>query len=53
MTISADHSAPDQAQRLPAEDAVTEAVRKFGITAISKHHTGAVLVGTTIAVAGM
>ena len=33
MTISADHSAPDQAQRLPAEDAVTEAVRKFGITA--------------------
>lgn len=33
MTISADHSAPDQAQRPPAEDAVTEAVRKFGITA--------------------
>ncbi|WP_104063806.1 thiamine pyrophosphate-dependent dehydrogenase E1 component subunit alpha [Arthrobacter sp. 4R501] len=32
MTISADHSAPDQAQRLPAEDAVSEAVRKFGIT---------------------
>lgn len=33
MTISADHPAPDQAQRLSAEDAVTEAVRKFGITA--------------------
>jgi len=33
MTISADHTAPDQAQRLPAEDAVAEAVRKFGITA--------------------
>ncbi len=32
MTISADHSAPDQAQRLTAEDAVSEAVRKFGIT---------------------
>ncbi|MCP8998126.1 pyruvate dehydrogenase (acetyl-transferring) E1 component subunit alpha [Pseudarthrobacter sp. RMG13] len=32
MTISADHPAPDQAQRLPAEDAVSEAVRKFGIT---------------------
>jgi 2-oxoisovalerate dehydrogenase E1 component alpha subunit len=32
MTISADHSAPDQAQRLPAEDAASEAVRKFGIT---------------------
>ncbi|MET3164378.1 UNVERIFIED_ORG: pyruvate dehydrogenase E1 component alpha subunit [Arthrobacter sp. UYEF10] len=32
MTISADHSAPDQAERLPAEDAVSEAVRKFGIT---------------------
>ena len=33
MTISADHTAPDQAQRPPAEDAVSEAVRKFGITA--------------------
>jgi 2-oxoisovalerate dehydrogenase E1 component alpha subunit len=33
MTISADHTAPEQAQRLPAEDAVSEAVRKFGITA--------------------
>lgn len=38
MTISADHTAPghaapDQAHRLPAEDAVSEAVRKFGITA--------------------
>jgi len=33
MTISADHTAPDQAQRQPAEDAVAEAVRKFGITA--------------------
>ncbi|ALV42395.1 pyruvate dehydrogenase (acetyl-transferring) E1 component subunit alpha [Pseudarthrobacter sulfonivorans] len=32
MTISADHTAPDQAQRLPAEDAASEAVRKFGIT---------------------
>ncbi|MET4589342.1 pyruvate dehydrogenase (acetyl-transferring) E1 component subunit alpha [Arthrobacter sp. 754] len=42
MTISADHSAPDQAQRLPAEDAVSEAVRKFGITAedymLPAHH---------------
>ena len=33
MTISADHTAPDQAQRLPAENSVSEAVRKFGITA--------------------
>ncbi|GAC1383527.1 MAG: thiamine pyrophosphate-dependent enzyme [Pseudarthrobacter sp.] len=40
MTISADHSAPrnapglapDRDQHAPAEDAVTEAVRKFGIT---------------------
>ncbi|PTT69449.1 thiamine pyrophosphate-dependent dehydrogenase E1 component subunit alpha [Arthrobacter sp. HMWF013] len=42
MTISADHSAPDRAQRLPAEDAVSEAVRKFGITAedymLPAHH---------------
>ncbi|MGM9473804.1 thiamine pyrophosphate-dependent dehydrogenase E1 component subunit alpha [Pseudarthrobacter sp. YS3] len=42
MTISADHSAPDQAQRLQAEDAVSEAVRKFGITAedymLPAHH---------------
>jgi pyruvate dehydrogenase E1 component alpha subunit len=30
MTISADHTAPDQA---PAPDALTEAVKKFGITA--------------------
>jgi pyruvate dehydrogenase E1 component alpha subunit len=32
MTISADHTAPDQAQQPPTEDAVSEAVRKFGIT---------------------
>lgn len=42
MTISADHSAPYQAKRLPAEDAVSEAVRKFGITAedymLPAHH---------------
>lgn len=42
MTISADHSAPDQAQRFPAQDAVSEAVRKFGITAedymLPAHH---------------
>lgn len=33
MTISADHTAPDQAGRAPAEDALSEAVKKFGITA--------------------
>lgn len=33
MTISADHTAPDQASKAPAEDALTEAVKKFGITA--------------------
>ncbi|TAP45176.1 pyruvate dehydrogenase (acetyl-transferring) E1 component subunit alpha [Arthrobacter sp. S39] len=33
MTISADHTAPDQAGRAPAEDALTEAAEKFGITA--------------------
>ncbi len=33
MTISADHTAPDQASRAPAEDALTEAAKKFGITA--------------------
>ncbi|MFB8368084.1 pyruvate dehydrogenase (acetyl-transferring) E1 component subunit alpha [Pseudarthrobacter sp. NPDC055928] len=32
MTISADHTAPDQAATPPTEDAVAEAVRKFGIT---------------------
>ncbi|MDQ0677299.1 2-oxoisovalerate dehydrogenase E1 component alpha subunit [Arthrobacter pascens] len=32
MTISADHTAPDQAQQAVNEDAVAEAVRKFGIT---------------------
>jgi len=32
MTISADHTAPDQAAKPAAEDAVAEAVRKFGIT---------------------
>lgn len=33
MTISADHTAPDQASKAPAEDALSEAVKKFGITA--------------------
>lgn len=33
MTISADHTAPDQASKAPAEDAISEAVKKFGITA--------------------
>lgn len=33
MTISADHTAPDQASTAPAEDALTEAAKKFGITA--------------------
>lgn len=32
MTISADHTAPDQDAKPPTEDAVAEAVRKFGIT---------------------
>jgi 2-oxoisovalerate dehydrogenase E1 component alpha subunit len=32
MTISADHTARDQAQQSVNEDAVAEAVRKFGIT---------------------
>lgn len=32
MTISADHTAPDQDVKPPTEDAVAEAVRKFGIT---------------------
>lgn len=34
MTISADHTAhPDQASQVPAEDALSEAAKKFGITA--------------------
>lgn len=33
MTISADHTAPDQASKAPAADALSEAVKKFGITA--------------------
>ncbi|GAA3400829.1 hypothetical protein GCM10011577_39910 [Pseudarthrobacter polychromogenes] len=34
MTISADHTAhPDQASQVPAEDALAEAAKKFGITA--------------------
>lgn len=33
MTISADHTAPDQASKAPQEDALSEAVKKFGITA--------------------
>ncbi|MFD0045384.1 thiamine pyrophosphate-dependent enzyme [Pseudarthrobacter scleromae] len=34
MTISADHTAhPDQASQAPAEDALAEAAKKFGITA--------------------
>jgi pyruvate dehydrogenase E1 component alpha subunit len=33
MTISADHTAPDQASKAPAEDALSEAAKKFGITA--------------------
>lgn len=32
MTISADHTAPDTASTTPADDALTEAVKKFGIT---------------------
>ena len=32
MTISADHTAPDTASTAPADDALTEAVKKFGIT---------------------
>ncbi len=32
MTISADHTAPGEASAAPAVDAVSEAVRKFGIT---------------------
>ncbi|MEJ1178647.1 MULTISPECIES: pyruvate dehydrogenase (acetyl-transferring) E1 component subunit alpha [unclassified Pseudarthrobacter] len=33
MTISADHTAPEQAGTAPAADALTEAAKKFGITA--------------------
>ncbi|WP_066293792.1 pyruvate dehydrogenase (acetyl-transferring) E1 component subunit alpha [Arthrobacter sp. B6] len=33
MTISADHTAPDQASKAPVEDALSEAAKKFGITA--------------------
>ena len=34
MTISADHTAhPDTTSQAPAEDALTEAAKKFGITA--------------------
>ncbi|MGF9648071.1 pyruvate dehydrogenase (acetyl-transferring) E1 component subunit alpha [Pseudarthrobacter oxydans] len=33
MTISANHTAPDQTSEAPAEDALTEAAKKFGITA--------------------
>ncbi|MCQ6271150.1 pyruvate dehydrogenase (acetyl-transferring) E1 component subunit alpha [Pseudarthrobacter sp. R1] len=33
MTISANHTAPDQTSQAPAEDALTEAAKKFGITA--------------------
>lgn len=33
MTISANHTAPEQASRVPAEDALAEAAKKFGITA--------------------
>lgn len=33
MTISADHTAPDQASNAPVEDALSEAAKKFGITA--------------------
>lgn len=33
MTISADHTAPDQASTAPVEDALSEAAKKFGITA--------------------
>ena len=33
MTISADHTAPEEASKAPAEDALSEAVKKFGITA--------------------
>ncbi|MEV8133608.1 pyruvate dehydrogenase (acetyl-transferring) E1 component subunit alpha, partial [Pseudarthrobacter oxydans] len=38
MTISADHTAPDttdtgQTSQAPSEDALSEAVKKFGITA--------------------
>ncbi|TLM74515.1 thiamine pyrophosphate-dependent dehydrogenase E1 component subunit alpha [Pseudarthrobacter sp. NamB4] len=33
MTISANHAAPHQAGTAPHEDALTEAVKKFGITA--------------------
>jgi pyruvate dehydrogenase E1 component alpha subunit len=33
MTISANHTAPEQAGQAPAEDALAEAAKKFGITA--------------------
>jgi 2-oxoisovalerate dehydrogenase E1 component alpha subunit len=33
MTISADHTAPGQTRPVPAEDALAEAAKKFGITA--------------------
>jgi pyruvate dehydrogenase E1 component alpha subunit len=33
MTISADHAASDQANTAPTEDALSEAAKKFGITA--------------------
>ncbi|MET1086928.1 MAG: thiamine pyrophosphate-dependent enzyme, partial [Arthrobacter sp.] len=33
MTISADHTAAEQTSKVPAEDALSEAAKKFGITA--------------------
>ncbi len=33
MTISADHTAPDQASKAPTENALLETAKKFGITA--------------------
>ncbi len=33
MTISADHTVPDTTSQAPAEDALSEAAKKFGITA--------------------